>query len=108
MKRSKEKDKEPLAIGGYNPLDSVYAYEPTPAELSADERKYILGAQANVWTEYITDFSHVEYMSVPRMFALAETLWTSEKNYKDFIYRLKKQAKLLDKMKVNYAKHFLH
>jgi hexosaminidase len=106
--QSKDKSKEPLAIGGYNPLDSVYYYEPTPKELSADERQYILGAQGNVWTEYITDFSHVEYMAVPRMMALSETLWSQKKNYKDFLYRLKKQTKLLDKMKVNYAKHFLN
>jgi hexosaminidase len=66
-----------------------------------------MGAQGNVWTEYITDFRQVEYMAVPRMFALSETLWSDAKFYKDFIYRLKKQAKLLDKMKINYAKHFL-
>src|SRR5205085_10703418 len=105
--QSKDKEHEPLAIGGYNPLDRVYAYEPTPAVLSTEEKHFILGAQGNVWTEYIPDFSHVEYMSVPRMFALSETLWTERKNYRDFIYRLKKQARLLDKMKVNYARHFL-
>ena len=107
--QTKDKTIEPLAIGGYNPLDSVYAYNPTPKALSSEEAKYIMGAQGNVWTEYITDFSAVEYMSMPRMAALAEVLWTpsDKKDYKNFIERLKIHAKLLDKMKVNYSKHFL-
>ncbi|HLG34854.1 MAG TPA: beta-N-acetylhexosaminidase [Bacteroidia bacterium] len=108
--QSKNKKKEPLAIGGYNPLDSVYNYNPTPSQLEGDESDYILGAQGNVWTEYITDFRHVEYMSVPRMCALAETLWTppSKKDFKNFISRLKIHSRLLDRMKVNYAKHFIN
>lgn len=106
--QSKDKTKEPLAIGGFNPLDSVYAYNPTPKVLTADEAKFIMGAQANVWTEYIVDFKQVEYMSMPRMAALSEALWTpiDKKNYKDFIVRLKLHAPVLDKMGVNYAKHF--
>jgi hexosaminidase len=107
--QSKNRKKEPLAIGGYNPLDSVYNYEPTPKVLSADEKKFILGAQGNVWTEYIKTFSHVEYMSVPRMCAMAEVVWTpaEKKNYHNFIERLKVHTKLLDRMNVNYTKHFL-
>ena len=107
--QSKNKSKEPIAIGGFNPLDSVYKYNPTPKELSVDERRYIMGAQGNVWTEYITTFKKVEYMSVPRMAALSEALWTplAKKDYKGFVSRLKVNAKLLDKMGVNYAKHFL-
>jgi len=107
--QSKNKMKEPLAIGGYNPLDSVYKYIPTPKELSHDEQKYIMGAQGNVWTEYITTFKQVEYMAVPRMCALAEVLWTKieNKSYPDFILRLKQHTFMLDKGKVNYAKHFL-
>jgi hexosaminidase len=106
--QSKERENEPLAIGGFNPMDSVYNYDPTPKSLSVSEQKYILGAQGNVWTEYIPDFAHVEYMSVPRMCALAEVLWTKpeNKNYKDFIVRLKLHSKILDRMKINYAKHF--
>ncbi|MBK5284749.1 MAG: beta-N-acetylhexosaminidase [Bacteroidia bacterium] len=106
--QSKNKKKEPLAIGGYNPLQNVYAYIPTPDVLSREEKKFIMGAQGNVWTEYITDFKHVEYMSVPRMCALAEALWTppAKKNYINFISRLNIHSKLLDRMNVNYAKHF--
>ena len=106
--QSKDKAKEPLAIGGFNPLDSVYLYNPTPKSLTEEESKFILGAQANVWTEYILDFKQVEYMSMPRMAALSEVLWTplDKKNFKDFVVRLKLHAPLLDKMGVNYAKHF--
>jgi hexosaminidase len=108
--QTKDRKNEPLAIGGYNPLKNVYVYEPTPAELSASEKSFIMGAQGNVWTEYIPSFTHVEYMSVPRMFALSETLWTAAKNkkYRSFIKRLKIQSQLLDKMNVNYARHFLN
>lgn len=106
--QSRAKDKEPVAIGGFNPLDSVYNYNPTPDSLTTDEQKYIMGAQANVWTEYITNFAHVEYMSLPRMSALSEVLWTNtdNKNYQSFMERLKLHSAILDRMKANYAKHF--
>jgi hexosaminidase len=107
--QSADISQEPLAIGGYNPLKEVYAYVPTPALLAADEARYILGAQGNVWTEYMKDFRQVQYMALPRMCALAETLWTpaASKNYSHFIQRLKQHTPLLDKKKVNYARHFL-
>ncbi|MGN6163975.1 MAG: beta-N-acetylhexosaminidase, partial [Flavisolibacter sp.] len=67
---------EPLAIGGFNTLKKVYDYEPVPKELNEQEAKYVLGAQANLWTEYITTAEHVEYMVLPRMLALAEVVWS--------------------------------
>jgi hexosaminidase len=108
--QSTNKKSEPLAIGGYNPLENVYAYNPMPLALPVADRKYILGAQGNVWTEYIQNMKQVEYMSIPRMCALAEVLWTPavKKNYPDFVSRLKTQSKLLDKMGANYARHFLN
>ncbi len=101
--------KEPLAIGGYNPLDSVYAFDPTPQALNLDQQKYIMGAQANVWTEYILTPEQVEYMALPRMCALSEVLWSfpQTKNRKQFIQRLKAHQHMLDKLNLNYAKHFL-
>lgn len=107
--QSKDKTKEPLAIGGFNPLDSVYAYDPMPKQLNADEKKYILGAQGNVWTEYIINFHQVEYMSLPRMCALSEVVWSTKenKNFTDFKLRLTENVKILDKNKVNYCKLFL-
>lgn len=96
---------EPLAIGGFTPLQKVYSYEPIPEELSAEEGKYILGAQANLWTEYILTTEHVEYMAIPRMLALAEVLWTpkEQRNEADFISRLEKEFPRLDELHVNYA-----
>lgn len=101
---------EPLAIGGYNPLDSVYAYDPTPLQLSVADQKYILGAQGNVWTEYMISERQVEYMVFPRMAAMAEVVWTqkSNKDYGGFLKRLEKNRFMLDKMYVNYARHFLN
>ncbi len=97
---------EPIAIGGYTPLEKVYAFEPIPKELSAEESKYIIGAQANVWTEYITTEKHVEYMVLPRMAAMAEVLWTRKenKNESDFLRRIQAQFLLFDMLHYNYAK----
>lgn len=65
-----------VTIGGYNPIDKVYAYNPVPAEIPADKTEFILGAQANVWTEYMKNEKKVEYMIFPRIAALSEVLWT--------------------------------
>ncbi|MBL8002028.1 MAG: family 20 glycosylhydrolase [Flavobacteriales bacterium] len=97
---------EPLAIGGYTTVQKVYSYEPIPAELKPEEAKYILGAQGNVWTEYILRPENVEYMAVPRMLALAEVLWTpkAKRDEKGFIVRLENELPKLDAMKVNASK----
>ncbi|RNI28649.1 beta-N-acetylhexosaminidase [Rufibacter latericius] len=84
--------KDSLAIHGYNPLDAVYQYNPVPQELQQLRlEKYILGAQANVWTEYMETPAKVEYMVFPRMTALSEVLWTDprQKDFADFKRRLK-------------------
>ncbi|TDB60006.1 glycoside hydrolase family 20 protein [Arundinibacter roseus] len=97
---------EPLAIGGYLPLEKIYGYEPVPAELTAAEEKYILGAQANVWTEYMPTPEKVEYMVFPRAVALAELTWMPKgpRNFEDFSYRLKNHLKRLDHVGVNYSR----
>ena len=97
---------EPLAIGGYTTVQKVYSYEPIPPELTAEEGTYILGAQGNVWTEYILTPEHVEYMAVPRMLALAEVLWTpkEKRNEADFIQRLEAEFPRLEAMRVNASK----
>lgn len=98
---------EPFAIGGYSPLENVYAYEPIPSELIDDQKKYILGAQANLWTEYIPTFEHVEYMLLPRLAALSEVQWSNpeKKNYDNFLTRLPQLLKIYDKLGCNYATH---
>jgi hexosaminidase len=81
---------EPNAIGGFLPIDTVYSYEPVPAELSAEEAKHVLGAQGNVWTEYIPNFRHVEYMATTRMMALSEVVWSAraDRDFGDFLQRM--------------------
>jgi hexosaminidase len=100
---------EPLAIGGYTTVQKVYSYEPIPAELKREEAKFILGAQGNVWTEYILTPEHVEYMAVPRMLALAEVLWTpkEKRDEADFLRRLTVEFSRLQEMKVN-SSHSLY
>jgi hexosaminidase len=107
--QTRDRSKEPLAIGGYNPIENVYAYNPIPKKLPAEDRPYILGAQGNVWTEYIVNFKQVEYMAIPRMIALSEALWSraANKNYPEFRQRLIRNASLLDAMQVNYSKQFM-
>ena len=99
---------EPLAIGGYLPLEKVYAYEPIPAEVTAAESKHILGAQANIWTEYMQTTDQVEYMAYPRVCALAEVVWSSkaQRNWQDFGARLVRHFTRLDAMGLHYSKAF--
>jgi len=96
---------EPLAIGSYLPTEKVYSYEPVPTELNEQQKQYILGAQANVWTEYMGSSEHVEYMVFPRAAALAELVWTptTQKNYGDFCNRLRYNLGHLRSMSVQYA-----
>jgi len=81
---------EPRAIGGFLPLDKVYSFEPVPAELTEAEAKHVLGAQANVWTEYIEDPAQAEYMLLPRILALSEVVWSKKdlRNFPDFSRRI--------------------
>lgn len=97
---------EPLAIGGYIPLEKVYSLEPTEG-LTSEQAKHILGAQANVWTEYIVTEDHLEYMVLPRMAALAEVQWTQSelKDYDHFVKRISKLVDLYRRDGFNYAKH---
>lgn len=97
---------EPLAFGGYTTVQKVYSYEPVPNELNAEQAKHILGAQGNIWTEYILSPEHVEYMALPRMAALAEVLWTPKemRNEGDFIKRLELEFLKLEAMKINASR----
>ena len=97
---------EPLAIGGFTTLKKVYSYEPTPAELTPAQAKHILGAQGNLWAEFIATPSHAEYMAFPRMIALAEVTWSPKvsRNWGDFQKRMQEQFIRLLKMKVNFSR----
>ncbi|MEG1562611.1 MAG: family 20 glycosylhydrolase [Bacteroides sp.] len=105
--QTKDIDNEPIAIGGYLPIETVYKMEPVPASLTPEEQKYIIGVQANVWTEYIPSFSQVQYMVLPRMAALAEVQWTmpDKKSYANFLTRLPRLIEMYQSEGYNYAKH---
>ena len=96
---------EPMAWGGFTTLKKVYSFEPVPEELNEEEAKYILGAQGNVWTEYIKTYKQVEYMATPRISALAEVVWSTKesRDWKDFRNRMKTQFKRFQAMDVNYC-----
>ena len=102
-------DDEPLAIGGYVPVEKVYSFEPMHKSLTPEEQKHIIGVQANLWSEYVPTFSHVEYMELPRMAALCEVQWCKPENkdYNSFRQRLLPLLKLYEVYKYNYAKHLL-
>ena len=101
---SQTKKEDSLTIGGFLPLDVVYGYEPVPSVLSADQGKHVLGAQANVWTEYMSNPAKVEYMIFPRIAALSEVLWSTkeQRNYPDFQKRLMTQYKRYASWPVTY------
>ena len=105
--QSEDTENEPLAIGGYTPLVEVYGYNPIPKELNEEETDYVLGAQGNVWTEYILTPEYVEYMVFPRILAMSEVDWTSleNKDYQDFEKRTKAFFMRLDALGINYANH---
>lgn len=95
--------REPESIGGYLPLDSVYVYEPVEARMPQDRIHHILGLQANLWSEYIPDDAHAEYMYWPRAFAIAETAWSTpeRKNLQDFRRRALNMLELMKRRGYN-------
>lgn len=95
---------EPVAIGGYYPLETVYSYDPIPAEIAEDKKHHVLGIQANHWSEYFYEAWQVEYHAFPRMLAVAEVAWTplDRKDFNDFERRLQNMQKRLDYHDVKY------
>lgn len=102
---SQVKQDDSLTIGGYTTVRKVYSYEPVPRQLSAAESKYVMGAQANVWSEYMEYPSKVEYQVFPRMSALSEVLWSPKqtRDWNDFEPRLREQLKRYDLWKAHYG-----
>ncbi len=108
LDHSQSKNEDSLTIGSYLPLEKIYNYEPVPAVLTAEQQTHILGAQGNVWTEYIANTSKLEYMVFPRMIALSEVLWSpkDKRDWKDFERRLPTIFERLDVAKINYSKAY--
>jgi hexosaminidase len=104
--QSRDTANEPLAIGGFLPLDQVYNWEPMPPALEPEFQSHILGVQAQLWTEYLPDPKAVEYMAFPRLSALAEVAWSpaASKNVDDFHTRLAAHLARLSAMDVNFRK----
>jgi hexosaminidase len=102
--QSEDQAVEPFAIGGFLPLDTVYAYDPVPPQLRARDAARIIGAQGNVWTEYMKTWDHVEYMLLPRMLALSEVVWSPSeaKDFDDFLRRLGWHFDRFDALGVRY------
>lgn len=100
-------ENEPFAIGGMTTVEDVYNYEPIPTELKEIHQKHVLGAQANLWTEYIATKEHLQYMMLPRATALSEVLWTTKENkdFERFRTNIEAMKIMYEKNGWNYAKH---
>ncbi len=98
---------EPSRCGGFIPIERVYSLDPAPDSLSVEARSHILGTQANLWSEYMTNEQMVEYQALPRMSALAEVQWTQpeHKDYKAFLLHLTRFTSLFERYHYTYAKH---
>ncbi len=103
--QSPDQDKQPLAIGGNLPLDKVYSYEPLPDTMTARQKAHIKGVQANLWTEFVKTFAHVQYMVLPRWSALADIQWVqpAQRDYTDFYGRMKQLVNTYEAEGYNYC-----
>lgn len=106
LDHSQTKNEKEVTIGGYLPIETVYAYEPIPKELNEQQAKYVLGAQGNVWTEYMANPAKVEYMIFPRLSALSEVLWSPKenKNWTEFQTKIETMKKRYAIWGANYFK----
>lgn len=106
LDHSQTKNEKEVTIGNYLPLEKVYSYEPIPKELNEQQAKFVLGAQGNVWTEYMTNPAKVEYMIFPRLSALSEVLWSPKenKNWTEFQTKIETMKKRYEIWGTNYFK----
>ncbi len=105
LNHAQSKNEDSVTQGGYNPIEKVYNYEPIPKEISTEEAKYIIGAQGNMWSEYLNNEKKLEYMLFPRLAALSEVLWSpkEKRNWNDFEKRLPVIFKDLNEKNINYS-----
>jgi hexosaminidase len=106
LDHSQTKNEKEVTIGGFLPLEKVYSYEPIPKELNEQQAKYVLGAQGNVWTEYMANPAKVEYMIFPRLSALSEVLWSpkDKKDWPQFQTKIETMKKRYAMWGANYFK----
>lgn len=107
--QSKDKEKEPLSIGGYLPVEKCYSFEPFTDEMTETEREHIIGVQANLWTEYIATQDHLEYMLLPRLSAISEIQWCQYENkiWERYLDSADEMLKIYEVAGYNYATHIL-
>jgi hexosaminidase len=105
-----DRSSEPLAIGGFLPLEKVFAFQPIPTSLEPYQKTYVKGGQANLWTEYIASESHLDYMIFPRLLAMSEVLWSKNKStYTEFTQKLSDfHLGYLESKNVNFSKSFMN
>jgi len=103
---SQLKNDDSLTFGGFTSLEKVYAYEPVPKTVTGENVQYILGAQANLWTEYIANTAKIEYQVFPRISALSEVLWSGKKarNWNAFSKKMIAQKERYKLWNINYCK----
>jgi hexosaminidase len=104
--QSREEGRETRATGAFLPLDTVYAFEPVPADFTPEQARRVLGAQGNLWTEYVPTPKRAEYMLYPRLSAIAEVTWTPKagRDFADFRRRFGPHGRRLDALDVNYRR----
>lgn len=107
--QSKDKDNEPLAIGGYIPVERCYSFEPFTEEMTDEDKAHIIGVQANLWTEYIGTQDYLEYMLLPRLSALSEVQWCALENkiWERYLDSVDEVLNIYETAGYNYAKHIL-
>ncbi len=89
---------------GANSMESIYKWNPIPATFSDAMAAHVIGIEAGIWTEFIVDEKRLEYMTYPRLAAVAEKAWTDENNlnWNSFQERLSTQYKRYNRDGVNY------
>jgi hexosaminidase len=98
---------EPVGFPGVTTLEMVYGCDPVPKDIPSADRHHVLGAQCQLWTEYVTSPSEAEYRYFPRLCAFAEIAWTVEnperpKSYEEFEGRLRRHLGRLAEIGVNF------
>lgn len=108
--QTEDRENEPVAFNGFIPIEKTYSFNPVAPELTAQEAKHIIGVQANVWTEHIETYSHVQYMLLPRLAAASEVQWTmpESKNFDDFANRMPQLLNIYNSKGYNYGKHLFN
>ena len=108
--QTSDREHEPIAFNGFIPIEKTYDFNPVSPKLTVEEAKHIIGVQANLWTEYMDNFPHVQYMALPRLAAASEVQWTmpEKKNFDDFANRMPQLLNIYNLNKYRYGRHLFN